>query len=185
MSDIDASPVIEGGRVFAVGQGGRMVALELTTGQRQWELNIAGISQPWVAGDWLFVVTDDARLLCVQRATGRVRWATQLDRWRQEKKKTGQIEWYGPILAGGRLLLTNSEGEMLNIGVPEGKIGSSTRVAKSISLAPVVANNTLYVLDDEGKLSAYRATGAGAATPPPGPIPQAAPVDNSTPPSGG
>ena len=65
LSDIDADPVIDGGQVFAVGQGGRMVALELTTGQRQWELNIAGISTPWVAGDWVFVVTDDAKLMCI------------------------------------------------------------------------------------------------------------------------
>ena len=44
VSDIDADPVIEGGRVYAVGQGGRMVALELSTGQRLWEQNFAGIS---------------------------------------------------------------------------------------------------------------------------------------------
>ena len=68
LSDIDADPVIDSGQVIAIGQGGRMVALELTTGQRQWELNIAGIATPWVAGDWVFVVTDDAKLLCIYRA---------------------------------------------------------------------------------------------------------------------
>ena len=67
LSDIDADPVIDSGQVIAVGQGGRMVALDLVSGQRQWELNIAGISTPWVAGDWIFVVTDDAKLICVYR----------------------------------------------------------------------------------------------------------------------
>ena len=62
--------MIDGGQVFAIGQGGRMVALELTTGQRQWELNIAGIATPWVAGDWIFVVTDDAKLLARRAANG-------------------------------------------------------------------------------------------------------------------
>src|SRR4051794_26662892 len=62
LSDIDADPVIDHGQVIAIGQGGRMVALEITTGQRQWELNIAGIATPWVAGDWVFVITDDAKL---------------------------------------------------------------------------------------------------------------------------
>src|SRR5206468_1747545 len=62
LNDIDADPVIDSGQVIAVGQGGRMVALDLITGQRQWELNIAGIDTPWVAGDWLFVVTDQAKL---------------------------------------------------------------------------------------------------------------------------
>ena len=41
LSDIDADPVIDGGRVYAVGAGGRMVAMELVTGQRLWELNVA------------------------------------------------------------------------------------------------------------------------------------------------
>jgi len=35
LSDIDADPVIDDGRVYAVGQGGRMVAMEMVTGQRQ------------------------------------------------------------------------------------------------------------------------------------------------------
>jgi hypothetical protein len=38
-----------------------MVALELNTGQRLWEINIAGISTPWVVGEWIFVVTDQAQ----------------------------------------------------------------------------------------------------------------------------
>ena len=46
LSDIDADPVIDGGQVFAIGKGGRMVALELNSGQRQWEQNIAGIVDP-------------------------------------------------------------------------------------------------------------------------------------------
>ncbi|HEX6603427.1 MAG TPA: PQQ-binding-like beta-propeller repeat protein, partial [Sphingomicrobium sp.] len=78
LSDIDADPVIDGGQVFAVGQGGRMVALELNTGQRMWELNIAGIATPWIAGDWAFVVTDEAKLICIYRQNGHIRWITQL-----------------------------------------------------------------------------------------------------------
>ena len=70
LSDIDADPVIDNGRVFAIGQGGRMVAVELITGQRAWEINIAGISTPWVAGDWVFVVTDEAQLLAVAALVG-------------------------------------------------------------------------------------------------------------------
>ena len=99
LSDIDADPVIDSGQVIAVGQGGRMVALELTTGQRQWELNIAGISTPWLAGDWIFVVTDDAKLLCVARQTGHIRWINQLPQFVKPKSKKGEIDYSGPVLA--------------------------------------------------------------------------------------
>ena len=110
LSDIDADPVIDNGQVFAVGQGGRMVALELATGQRQWELNIAGIATPWVAGDWVFVVTDDAKLICLSRMNGHVRWINQMPQFEHPKSKKGEIDYTGPILAGGRLIVVGSNG---------------------------------------------------------------------------
>lgn len=156
LSDIDAEPVIDQGRVYAIGSGGRMVALELVSGQRIWEINAGGIATPWVVGDWVFAVTDDARLLCIARSNGRVRWATQLPRWRDVKKKKGAISWIGPVLAGGRLITVNSQGEIAYVSPTTGSIDATVKTGKPISLSPVVANNTLYLLDDEGRLSAWR-----------------------------
>ena len=156
LSDIDAEPVIDAGRVYAVGQGGRMVALELVTGQRVWEINVAGIATPWVAGDWVFVVTDEAQLLAIARSTGKVRWMTQLRRFRDEKDKKGNISWVGPILAGDRLLLISSLGQILNVAPADGTIQSAVETRMPVSLPPVVANNTLYVLHDTGHLTAWR-----------------------------
>ena len=156
LSDIDADPVIDQGRVFAVGQGGRMVSLELVTGQRLWEMNVAGISTPWVSGEWLFVVTDEAKLLCIARATGKVRWSTPLQRYRKEKSKNGPVSWSGPVLAGDRLILASSEGQMVSVGATDGKVQSTTKIGAPVFLSPVVANSTLYILDNSGKLTAFR-----------------------------
>ena len=156
LSDIDAHPVIDNGQVFAVGQGGRMVGLELLSGQRMWEINIAGISTPWVAGDWVFVMTDEAKLIAVARNTGRVRWISQLPRYRKEKAKRGLITYSGPVLAGGRLIVTGSNGTLINVDPVNGGFQSQTNVGTGISLPPVVANSTLYVLDDDGRLHAFR-----------------------------
>ena len=156
LSDIDADPVIDSGQVFAVGQGGRMVALELASGQRQWELNIAGIATPWVAGDWVFVVTDDARLLCLSRTNGHVRWINQMPQFEHPKAKKGEIDYTGPVLAGGRLLVVGSNGVIIDIDPATGNYQSQTRVGAGISLPPVVANSTLYVYDDDAKLHAFR-----------------------------
>lgn len=156
LADIDASPVIDRGRVFAVGKGGRMVSLELVTGQRLWEINLAGISTPWVAGEWVFVVTDDARLLCIARGTGKVRWVSQLARYRVEAKKKDPISWAGPVLAGDRLILANSQGQLVNVSVADGKVQSQIKAGGPILLSPIVADNTLYVLDNDGRLTAWR-----------------------------
>ncbi len=156
LADIDAAPVIDQGRVYAVGQGGRTVAIDLATGQRVWAQNFAGISTPWIAGEWLFLITDDARLVCLTRSTGLVRWISQLDGYKNVKKRKNPITWFGPVLAGNRLILTNSEGEIVSASVSNGEISSTMKGGAAISLPPVVANNTLYVLDMKGRISAYR-----------------------------
>jgi outer membrane protein assembly factor BamB len=154
--DIDASPVIDQGRAYAIGEGGRMIAMDILTGQRLWEVNIGGLETPVVAGEWIFVVTDDARLLCITRTGGRVRWQTQLPRWKNEKKKKKPISWSGPILAGGRLLLTNTQGQLVEVAVADGAVGRTIKLGDTIYAAPVVADNMLFVLTDGGKLVAYR-----------------------------
>jgi outer membrane protein assembly factor BamB len=156
LSDIDADPVIDGGQVVALGQGGRMVALELISGQRIWELNIAGISTPWVVGPWAFVVTDDSKLIAVSRENGRVRWINQLRRFQNEKNKRGPISYAGPVLAGNRLHVVNSEGDIIAVDPASGTTLTQVNIRAPISLSPVVANGTLLILDDEGRLHAYR-----------------------------
>ena len=156
LTDIDADPIIDHGRVYALGQGGRMAAYELVSGQRIWELNVAGISTPAVSGDWIFALTDEGKLLCVAKSSGRVRWLTDLGRYANAKKKKGAIYWTGPVLAGGRLWLGNSRGQIVAANVEDGAVTEFRRVGSAITLAPVVAGNMLYVLDDSGKINAFR-----------------------------
>lgn len=156
LADIDASPVIDRGRVFAIGHGGRMAALELATGQRVWERNLAGTSTPWVAGDFVFAVTVDGELVCVTRGEGKVKWVSQLRRWRNEEKKKDAIHWSGPVLAGDRLILTGTNGQVASVSPYSGELLSSADVDGVVYLPPVVADGMLYVLSDEGRLTAFR-----------------------------
>ncbi|MEL6238507.1 MAG: PQQ-binding-like beta-propeller repeat protein [Pseudomonadota bacterium] len=156
LTDIDADPIIDSGRVYALGQGGRMAAYELVTGQRIWELNLAGISTPAIAGEWIFTLTDDARLLAIARSTGRVRWITQLPQFRKQKKKTGPIFWTGPVLAGGQLWVASSQGEVWRVSAGEGSAQLFEDIKNPVSLPPIVADGHLYVLDDGGTIHAWK-----------------------------
>jgi len=156
LTDVDADPIIDRGRVYALGQGGRMAAYELVTGQRIWELNLAGISTPAVAGDWVFTLTDHAQLLAIARGNGKVRWIDQLMRYKNEKKRKTPVFWVGPILAGNRLWIANSRGELSYADPSQGTVTPYAKLNGPVSLAPVVANQTLYVLDDSGRISAFR-----------------------------
>jgi outer membrane protein assembly factor BamB len=133
-----------------------MVALDIVSGQRQWELNLAGISTPWVVGDWIFVVTDEAKLICVARQNGHIRWINQLPQFVKAKSKKGEIDYSGPVLAGGRLIVTGSNGTLIYVDPASGALQSQTNLGAPVSLSPVVANSTLYVLDDRARLHAFR-----------------------------
>lgn len=156
INDVDADPVIDQGRIYAIGEGGRMVSLELVTGQRLWEINLGGISTPWIAGEWLYVVSDDGRLLCVARTTGKVRWVSQLQRWKKEKRKKGQIAWAGPVMAGDQLVLVSTEGQIAYVAPETGEVRKIVKHKTPIFLRPVVAGSTLYTIDVKGKLTAWR-----------------------------
>ncbi len=156
LTDIDADPVIDRGRVCAIGEGGRMASYELLSGQRLWELNIGGVATPLVVGDWVFVVTDKARVFCIARATGKVRWISELPAWTKPKKKTGAIRWHGPILAGNKLILVSTEGALVFADPATGATQSEREVNQGVTLPPIVADKMLYLLTDEGKLLAYQ-----------------------------
>lgn len=133
-----------------------MAAYELVTGQRIWELNLAGISTPVVAGEWIFTLTDDARLLAIARSSGRVRWITKLQRYKDEEDKKGPVFWTGPVLAGGQLYVASSRGEIWRVSAGEGSASLFAEVGAAVSLPPVVADGMLYVLDDSGTITAWK-----------------------------
>jgi outer membrane protein assembly factor BamB len=156
LSDIDADPVIDQGRVYAVGQGGRMVATEIVSGQRLWEQDFASLATPAVAGEWLFLITDDSKLVCIARGTGKIRWISQLRAFKNEKKHKDAVYWNGPVVAGNRLVLVNSLGEIVFASPQDGHVEQTIETKSTFSLPPVVANNTLYLLDHDGQVLAYR-----------------------------
>ncbi|HYE49308.1 MAG TPA: PQQ-binding-like beta-propeller repeat protein [Azospirillaceae bacterium] len=156
LADIRGMPVVDQGTVFAVSHSGRMAAVDLRTGQRVWEQDVGGIQTPWVAGNWVFVVTNDAQLVAMTRDAGRIRWITQLERYGDPDDRDEPITWSGPVLAGGRLILVSDTGEMVEVSPETGEITTRHDLPDGSSLSPVVANNTLFVLTDDGDLVAYR-----------------------------
>lgn len=156
LPDIAARPVIDRGRVYAVGQSGLIVAIDLRTGNRLWEAPVAGIYQPWIAGDFLYTVTIDAEAVCMDARSGRILWVTQLRAWEDENDREDRVIWAGPVLASDRLILVNSLSEAVSISPYSGEVLGQIELPASTTMAPVFADATMYVLDDDGDLTAYR-----------------------------
>lgn len=156
LSDIRGRPVIDRGRVFAIGHGDMMVAIDLRSGRRIWEAEIGGVQSPWIAGDYLYTVTNDSEVICVEAKNGRIRWVTPLQRWKNAEKKKDPINWAGPVLASDRLIVTSSTGMALALSPYTGKPLGLTEMPDGVSLAPIVANKQMVFLTDEAELVVYR-----------------------------
>ncbi|MBI1239721.1 MAG: PQQ-binding-like beta-propeller repeat protein [Alphaproteobacteria bacterium] len=156
LSDIAGRPVIDRGLVIAVSHAGSLVAIDVRSGQRVWTRDIGGIQTPWVAGDYVYVVSSEAILFCIARKDGRIRFATQLARFEDEEDKEGPINWSGPVLASDRLLLASSNGEMISVSPYTGDILGRIGIPDGVYIAPIVANETVYVLTDAAELIALR-----------------------------
>ncbi|HTE79608.1 MAG TPA: PQQ-binding-like beta-propeller repeat protein [Reyranella sp.] len=155
LADIRGRPVIDRGTVLAMGTAGTLTAIDLRSGQRQWERNIGGNQTPWVAGRFVFVVTGSADVAALERDTGKVKWVTPLSQYQDESRRKPMI-WGGPVLASDRLLVGGSTGEMLSLSPYTGEIIGKLDMRSPLRLAPVVANRMVFVLTDSGRLVALR-----------------------------
>ena len=155
LADIRGRPVIDRGTVLAMGTAGTLTAIDLRSGQRQWERNIGGNQTPWVAGRFVFVVTGSADVAALERDTGKVKWVTPLSQYQDENRRKPMI-WGGPVLASDRLLVGGSTGEMLSLSPYTGEIIGKLDLRSPLRLAPVVANRMVFVLTDSGRLIALR-----------------------------
>lgn len=156
IAQIRGAPVIDRGVVFAISHSGRMIAVDLRRGVRAWEAALGGIEMPWVGGDFIFVLTNDAQLVCLTRRDGRIRWVRPLDRYAKPDKQEDPIHWAGPVLAGDRLIVAGSNGQALSISPYTGEVLGVIDLPGRVFLAPVVADNSLYFLTEDGSLVALR-----------------------------
>ncbi|MCB0376348.1 MAG: PQQ-binding-like beta-propeller repeat protein, partial [Sinomicrobium sp.] len=71
-------------------------------------------------------------------------------------RKDNPIRWSGPVLAAGRLIAVSTDGQMVEIQADTGKVVNKTKLDRSVTIAPIVAGDTLYLLSSDGTLMAYR-----------------------------
>lgn len=151
ISHIRARPVIYQGKVFAISHGGRMAAFDLATGNRIWQKDIGGLRTPAIVDGYLFMISNDNDLLCLESSTGKVVWAQALKTPAGEEK----IAWAGPVMASGKLVLTNSQGQITFFNPIDGKELSTIQQGNKTTLSPVIVDGKLLILSDDGTVTIY------------------------------
>ena len=155
LTDFNGLPVIDNGKVFAVSVSGRIVAIDERTGTRVWQHEIGSSATPWVAGNYLYLVSPDNQLICMSTDKGTIHWVTQLDRYEDPEKRKYPIFWTGALVAGGRVILANSASQLVEFSLDTGSVIKRTELPGPVFVSPVIANNALYIVTDDGDLLAY------------------------------
>ena len=134
---------------------GRMIALDLRSGVRIWEQAVSAVQTPWIAGDFIFVTTVESQVIALSRLDGRIRWVRKLAGYVDEDR-ADLINWTRPILAGDRLILVSSQGVALALSPYTGEVNGQLELSDPVTVPPIVANETIYFLTDEGEILAWR-----------------------------
>jgi outer membrane protein assembly factor BamB len=156
LSDIKALPVIDKGLLITMNFSGRLAAIDIRSGTRIWEREIGGSNTPWVAGETIYIISSDNHLIAVNRPNGLVHWVKKLPAYENQEKMKNPIQWQGPVMAGNRLLMIASNGLTLEANPLTGEITKEWEMRGQISIPPILAGQTLYVLAQDGTLYAYQ-----------------------------
>ena len=156
--DLTGQPVIEGASVYLASSVGRMAAVDLNTGLRIWTAKQGSQGQILLAGSAVFAVSDASNLIRLSKDDGTLIWSTPLPKFTNKRLKSRAKIYahYGPILAGGRLILASSDGLIRQFNPADGTLISTFELPGGAASAPIVVNGALYVLNTKGDLLAFR-----------------------------
>lgn len=156
LPDIAGLPVIDKGAVIAISYGGKIVSIDQATGQRIWARDIGGAKTPWVSGNTIFFISANSELVALGRDTGAMVWVKSLSTYDNGENAHNSLLWNGPVLAGDRLIVTGSDESLLEISPTDGSLIRKADLGFHVAVPPVVAGQTLYLVSDDGTLSAWQ-----------------------------
>ncbi len=156
LNAIVGRPVIDRDRVYVTSHGGRTVAMDLRSGERIWTADVGSIETPWALGDYVLLMSLDGKLVALSREQGRVRWLAELPAFENEASRSDRIRWAGPLLASGKIVLASSHGKLAVVDPTNGELGELLDNKDAVSVTPVIADGTLFMLSDAGTLIARR-----------------------------
>ncbi|MFZ4834498.1 outer membrane protein assembly factor BamB [Rouxiella sp. Mn2063] len=147
LSDVDTTPVIVNGVVYAIAYNGNLVAMDLRSGQIMWKRDIGSVSNIIVDADHIYVVDQDDRVIALNTDGG-------VSLWRQSELLHRNLT--APVLYNGYLVVGDAEGYLHWINTDDGRFVAQQKVDSSGFLsAPVVASDKLVVQAKGGEVYSF------------------------------
>ncbi|MGJ3259472.1 MAG: PQQ-binding-like beta-propeller repeat protein [Rhodospirillales bacterium] len=156
LAQIRGRPIIDRGQVIAISHAGVMASIDLRNGRRNWAREIGGTESPWVAGDYIYTITNENELVCIAREDGKIMWVIGLPRFEDPEDKEDPIVWTGPLLVSDRIIVAGSNEEALAISPYTGRLLGVVEMPDGVSVPPIVANGSVIFLANDAELVVYR-----------------------------
>jgi outer membrane protein assembly factor BamB len=156
--DITGDAVMSGTSLFAGTASGRTVALSSSSGEQVWSAGEGALGPVALGGGSIFLVNDEAELVRLDASTGEVIWAVPMPYFTNEKvkRRKGIYAHYGPVLAGGRVVVVSSDGLLRAFDPASGSLTHTAEIPGGASTQPAVAGGVLFVVGGNGQLHAFR-----------------------------
>jgi len=158
VADMTGDPVISGNRVYVGSAAGRTAALDLATGERLWEATEGAMNAVWPVGNAVFLVSDLGDLVRLDAATGDKVWSVPMGHFTRDtaRRQRAAVSHYGPVLAGGRLVVASGDGFVRFYAPDSGQEVGRIPVQGGAAAPVAVAGGVLYVVTANGQLQAFR-----------------------------
>jgi outer membrane protein assembly factor BamB len=149
LADIDGPMAIVGSELYVVTYRGRLASLALESGRILWVRDIASSSGLAVQRTQLAVTDQNDKVQVLDRRNGTTEW---------ENNQMARRGLTRPEFVGDHLVTIDEDGYMHWINIRDGRFAARTRIGRNTPAeAPLVVGNVVYVLDEDGSLSAWRA----------------------------
>lgn len=151
--DVDSTPRVSGQDVFTVGFQGRVAMLALDTGQVWWSHEASSYRGIGLDDDALYVASADGSVVALRRRTG-------AEIWRQKALLHRGLSTVA--VTDNAIVTADYKGFVHWLDKATGELAGRVKTGKvRISNAPVVSGNTVFVVNDAGKIFAYRTSPIG------------------------
>jgi outer membrane protein assembly factor BamB len=155
--DIDSAVRVVGDNVFAAGFQGRTAMLAIDSGQIWWAHDMSSYRGLVVDDENLFVTESDGVVIAMRQRDGS-------ELWRNDRLKRRGLST--PVETTTAVVVADYQGYLHWLDKATGALVARERVAKfRVGNQPVVSGDTVVVLDDGGKMAAFRADPAAAKPP--------------------
>lgn len=146
LSDVDTTPVIVNGVVYALAYNGNFAALDLRSGQIIWKRELGSVLDFVINDNHIYLVDQNDRIISLTIDGGVTVWT------QSELLHRGLTS---PVLYDGYIVVGDSEGYMHWVNTSDGRFVAQQKVDSSgFQTDPVVAGNKLLIQAKNGNLYA-------------------------------